>query len=291
MNKRSKKQKILAKERNKARKEKIQELEELKTKALDLELKISEQRKENFKQFNIRNLKVFANACNFAAPFIITTGITVGAFRLFGGGLPFYSDEIVKYKVYDMDFQTNGYATMNDRYRTNRWFDDSLTPNSLVIYTPWEEQDGQYIRFKREYKVGKLTTLDLYNAVLDEDYNYISENFKDYKEEKQIANEIDITNDKGYFFEASLHMFDKEDILKYNETDKTNIIITIIELVFGLGIGGAIAFFRDFEFLFELEQINYDYNHNTSPIKPLKIELKETNEKILSLTKSKGGEI
>lgn len=288
-NKKTRKQKILAEERNKARKAQIKELEELKSKALELESRISEQKKENFKQLNIRNLKVFANACNFAAPFVISAGLTVGVFRLFGGGLPFHSDEIIKYKAYNMDFQTKGYVTMDDEYRTNRWFDDSLPSNTLVVYTPWEEQEGQYVRFKREYEIEKLTSLDLYNAVLDEDYNFISENLKKYKEEKQVVNEIDDTDENGYFFEASLHMLDKEDVLKYNETDLKNMVITIIELVLGLGIGGAIAYFRDFEFLYELRRVNDNYSYKISPIKPMKQELKGTNEKILSLTRVKGG--
>lgn len=290
-NRKTRKEKILAEERNKNRKSQIKELEELKLKALELESRIIEQKKENFKQLNIRNLKIFANACNFAAPFVISAGITVGVFRLFGGGLPFHSDEITKYKAYNLDFQTDGYVTMDDEYRTNRWFDDSLPSNTLVVYTPWEEQDGKYVRFKREYDIGKLTTLDLYNAVLDEDYNYISENLKEYKEEKQVVNEIDQKEDNDYFFEASLHMLDKEDVLKYNETDLKNMVITIIELVLGLGIGGAIAYFRDFEFFYELRRVNNNYSYKISSIKPMKQELKDTNEKILSLTRTKGGKI
>lgn len=290
-NRKTRKEKILAEERNKNRKSQIKELEELKLKALELESRIIKQKKENFKQLNIRNLKIFANACNFAAPFVISAGITVGVFRLFGGGLPFHSDEITKYKAYNLDFQTDGYVTMDDEYKTNRWFDDSLPSNTLVVYTPWEEQDGKYVRFKREYDIGKLTTLDLYNAVLDEDYNYISENLKEYKEEKQVVNEIDQKEDNDYFFEASLHMLDKEDVLKYNETDLKNMVITIIELVLGLGIGGAIAYFRDFEFFYELRRVNNNYSYKISSIKPMKQELKDTNEKILSLTRTKGGKI
>lgn len=285
-NRKTRKEKIKSERR---RQDQIKELEQLRAKALELQTRINKQKLENFKQLNIRNLKFFANTCNFVAPFVLTAGITVGAFRIFGGGLPFHSDEIIKYKVYNMDFQTNGYVTMDDEYRTNRWFDDSLPSNTLVVYTPWEEQDGQYVRFKREYDVGKLTTLDLYNAVLNEDYNYIAENLEDYKEEKQVANEIDPTDDNNYYFEASLHMLDKGDALKYNETDLKNMVITIIELVLGLGIGGAIAYFRDFEFLYELREVNDNYSYKVSSIKPMKQELKDTNEKILSLTRTKGG--
>lgn len=118
-NRKTKKQKQLAKERNKAHNDQIKQLEELRVKALELESKISDQKKENFKQFNIRNLKVFANTCNFIAPFILSAGITASIFKLFGGGFPFHLDEITKCKAYHLDFQTNGYVTMTDEYKEN----------------------------------------------------------------------------------------------------------------------------------------------------------------------------
>lgn len=287
----TRKEKIQSQQRRNTRQEQIQELEQLRAKAMQLQTKIAQQRLENFKQLNIRNLKVFTNTCNFLAPFVLTAGITVGAFRLFGGGLPFHSDEITKYKTYSMDYQSSGYVTMDEEYKTNRWFDDSLPSNSLVVYTPWEFENGQFIRFKREYDLGSIDTLDLFDAVLAEDYGYVTENLKDFKEERQVANSVDENQDNGYFFQASLHMRDKEDILKYNETDLKNIVITIIELVLTLGIGGAIAYFRDFEYLWELRETNSDYQYRIASIKPIKQELKETNEKILSLSRTRGGKI
>lgn len=216
----TKKQKQQAEQRRaKNRKSQIKELQELREKAIQLEKRIAEQKVENFKQLNIRNLRVFGNTCNFIAPFVISAGLTVGVFRLFGGGLPFHSDEIVKYKAYNLDYKTNGYVTMDESYRTNRWFDDSLPSNELTIYTPWEFKDNQYMRYKREYNISKLKTLDLFDAVLEEDYAYITNNIKEYKEEIQVANSIEETEGQDYFFEASLHMLDKEDVLKYNETD------------------------------------------------------------------------
>ena len=289
-NRKTRKQKQKLQQRmQKDRKTQIKELQELKEKAVLLEKKISEQKLENFKQFNIRNLRVFGNTCNFLAPFVISAGLTVGAFRLFGGGLPFHTDQTVKYKAYNLDYKTSGYVTMDESYRTNRWFDDSLPSNQLIIYTPWEFKDNQYTRFKREYDIDKITTLDLFDAVLEEDYAYITENIKEYKEEIQVANSIEETEGQDYFFEASLHMLDKEDVLRYDETDLKNTIITIIELVLGLGIGGAIAYFRDFEYLWELRDANSDYQYRIKAVKPMEEELKATNEKILSLSRKRGG--
>lgn len=273
------------------RKSRIKELQDLKEKKLQLEKQISEQKAENFKQLNIRNLKIFGNTCNFVAPFVITAGLTVGVFKMFGGGLPFHTDEITKYKLYNLDYQTNGYVTMEESYRTNGLLDDDLPSNELTIYTPWKYENSQYTRYKREYDIDKLNSLELFNAVLEEDYSYIEENLKDYKEEKQTVNSIDETEKMDYFFEASLHMIDKDDTLKYNETDLKNIIVTIIELILELGISGTIAHYRKYNYLWKLERTNQDYNYRIKAIKPMQEELTLTNEKILSLSKIKKGKI
>lgn len=216
-------------------KQQIKELERLKTRACNLEERIRIQKKENFKQLNIRNLKIFEKTLNLLAPFAIVTGITVGSFRLCGGGLPFHTDEIVKYKNCNLDYKTGSYVTMDVSYITRRWFDDTIPENKLTIYTPWEYVDNKYIRYKREYNIKKLNRLDLFDAVFEENYIYLEENELEYKEEKQTTNYLESTEEE-YIFEASLHMLDKEDILKYDETQKQNIIITIGELIFSLGL-------------------------------------------------------
>lgn len=284
------KQKILAeKRRNEIRKVQMQELETLKAKVFELESTIKRQREENFKKFNIRNLKVFSNTCKFLAPFVISTGITVGTFWIFGGGLPFHLDEITKYKLYNMEYKKNGYVTMDNEYIQQRWFDDPLPLNRLVVYTPWELKEGQYIRFKMDYDIEELVTMDLYNAIANRDYNYISENLKNYKEEKQIINEIYLEEKNDYLFEAKLYVLDKDDVLKYHETDFKNTIITIIELVLGLGIGVLATYIRDYDFLYELAKVNENYKVNISLLKSMEKELADTKEKVLSLTKATGG--
>lgn len=285
-NKKTRKEKIIAQQRDKERREEIKRLEELKA---SLEKKLEEQKKEKFKQFNIRNLKIVGNTCNFLAPFVLSAGITVGVFRLFGGGLPFHTDDITKYKTYNLDFDTKGYVTMDDEYRTNRWFDDSLPSNSLVIYSPWEEQNGQYTRFKREYDIGTLTSLDLYDAVLNGNYEYVEQNVTDYKEEIQTSNHINEEEPNDYIFQASLHMLDKDDSLVYSETDLKNIIITIIEVILGVGVGSLIAYFRDFEYIWEMQHVNNDYQYIIRRLNSTKEKLEDANQKILSLTKTKGG--
>lgn len=139
-NRKTRKQKQQSEQRR--RKSQIKELQDLREKAIQLEKQIAEQKAENFKQLNIRNLKIFGNTRNFVAPFVITAGLTVGVFKMFGGGLPFHTDEITKYKLYNLDYQTNGYVTMEESYRTNGLLDDDLPSNELTIYTPWKYENS-----------------------------------------------------------------------------------------------------------------------------------------------------
>lgn len=277
-----------AKRGNREREERIKKLQELRREAKCLEKKMSEQKQENFKQLNIRNLKIFGNTCNFLAPFAISTGITVGAFSLFGGGLPFYKDKVIKYKVYDLDYETNGSITMDESYRTNRWIDDDLASNELVIYTPWEYSNGQYVRYKREYNVDEINTLDLFWAVLEKNYGYISEKIKDYKEEVQISDSLMTTLGEDWFVRASLHMLDEEDILDYNETNFKNIVITVAELIIGLCAGGVLVLSRNFDYFGKVEDANLDYQEYVEEIREMQKKLTMTNQKILSLSKKVG---
>lgn len=283
-NRKTKRERRLAEERQKEYKLKIKELEELKSK---LELKLREQNKEKRRELHKRNLRVLVYSCNALTPYIVSIGVTIGVFKLLGGGYPFHIDEITKYKAYNLEYKTDEYAIMNEEYRKNGFWDESLPSNSLVIYTPWEQEADKYVRSKRIYNLDNIT-LRLYDAVLMEDYVYIANYLTDYKEERQTCNKMYENVPNDFYFEASLHMFNKDEFFKYDESDLKNIVITIIELVLGFGVGGFIAFKRDFEFFWEMEHVNDEYKCSIKAIRKTENEMEETNEQILSLTKNKG---
>lgn len=286
-NRRSRKQKIMAQKRQEKLDENIEEIKRLRDKAQDIQERIKKQKRANRKECIVRNLKIFGHTCNFLAPFVISTGLTVGGFCLFDGGLPFHLDEVTKYKTYSLEYQANNDVTLESDYKTNRWFDSSLPSNMVVIYTPWELQGQKYTRTKREYEIGELTTLDLYNAVLDGDMNYINDNLVDYKEEKQVTDFVNLEDNCG-LIEASLHIRDEEDFLQYNETEKKNIVVSIAEMIIAACIGASVAYFRDFQYLYELKYTNQEYKLGFKSVEPLKQELKGTEQMILSL-QNKGG--
>ncbi len=232
-----------------------------------LRKKIASLRFYLFKAFNHRNIDFVGTTCKLLAPFVITAGITVGVFKVFGGGFPFHRDAKIEYKTYSLDYSSIGYVSTDEEYKTNMDYQYSLPSNSLVIYTPWVYENGQYIRFKREYNLDNTVILNLFDAVLAEDYEYVSENLKVYRESKQIANRIDVNEYNGYFFEASLNTQDKADFLKYSETELKNIIITIVEMIITLSVGIAFNYYRKryaeesskFDYMWDLHQINFHY--------------------------------
>lgn len=262
-------------------KEALNELEVLKSKVIELEEEIEKQKIENSKHLKIRNLKIFGNICNLVAPFIFTTGMTIGIFKGSVNAFPFHIDKIVNYKEYDLEFETDGDVTVVSEYRRERIF--GLPASSLVIYTPWELQDGKYVRFKREFNLEE-GTLDLYYAVLKEDYDFLFRTLGDYKEERQETNRVDLSKGNNYFCKASLHIKDDEDILQYDETKLRNIVLTIIQVALSLGVGGFLAYFRkDFDFLYEMENVKEDYNSKLLSLECKMEELENIKEMIFEV--------
>lgn len=265
----------------------ITELKQLKERTLKIKKEMSKNRYNNFKEFNIRNLKFFGHTCNFVMPFVVSMGLVSGGFAIFGGGLPFRTDKITKYKLYNLDYNSKAYVIMNEEYKTDRFIDNELPSSSLVIYTPYELIDNEYVRYKRVYDLEYKVTLDLYNAIINEDYSFIENNLIDYKEEKQIINKINEDNN-DIIIEANLHIFDKEDKLIFDESETKNLIITIIEVILGLGIGGFATWLRDYDYIYELRHINKVYHVRIKKNDSLKKELKNTQKRILTLSNKVG---
>lgn len=283
-----KKKRKTKKQKNNSINRRLQELEVLKEKVSEYENKISEQKKNNFKEFNIRNLKIFAGTCNLLLPFVVIGGVAVGGFKVCNGGLPFYRDDITKYKKYELEYETNADINANIEYVRNEWWTDALPSDSLTICTPWEKEGDSYVRYKREYDLPDDCFSDLYEAIFKKDYDYIEKNYEKSKEEKEVSNFIiDDVND--HIVEAKLYKIDSDDFIKFPESAKKNKIITIIQIIITLGVGGFIVHVRDFDYLDYLKEANEDYHSNKKPIGPLEDELEATKKKILTLTGGIGG--
>ena len=264
---------------------KIESLNELRETAKNLENKIKCQRKNDLKALGIKNLKIFGYTCNFLAPFIVVSGITAGIFAFYEGGLPFYKDDVVKYKTYSLDYQANEYVIEDITYESKIWHDEELDNNELIVYTPWQYENNQYIRYKRTYDVKITNPEEAFTAIKSNNYKYIEERVKTYKEEKQVVNNIDFVEENDYIIKASLHMINTEEPISYKESYIKNLIITIVELILGIGMGSFINSIRTYDYSHEVENEKMTYKLSIATTKVMKKELEEINQKIKRLEK------
>ncbi len=269
-------------ERIKSNLKELDELIKLKEEKADLKEKITKAKIHNFKNFNVRNLKVFTKTINLLSPFLVTSGLIIGIFKFLGLGYPFKSDKINKYKLYSMDYRPNGYVTMEEEYTV-----DSVPDNTLIMYTPWEFEDGEYVRYKREYKIGKLDSMNLINAVLKKDYETIINTLNKFNEEKQIINKINPENGNDYTFEANLYYKDENDIKKLYESTKDNIYKTILELLVIILTNLIVYRIFNYKKVYsnEIHEINNDYHNSCIKTESIQESLDSVNKKILFLTK------
>ena len=207
----------------------IERLENLKN---DLETMLEQEKNKKFKNL-IKGSHIFGYVCKLLAPFVLTSGITAGVSKLLGFGYPFYVDNITKYKTYSLDFDTLGSVREIEEYtKLKKWYDSSI--NSLVVYFPWQEQNGQYVRIVRKYNVKSLEPLPLFDAIMNADYGYIEQNIPDYRETIETVNYLDLEKPNDYIIEANLKFWDKEDTLVYKESDSKNMDVTKVTILMGL---------------------------------------------------------
>lgn len=271
------------KQKNKSALRHKNELKELSQKISEIEQQIEKGQRENTKNKYIRNIKIFGSVCNFVTPFVIATSIYAGCSKVLGFGLPFIKDDFYKYKKYCLEYLTDGVINMQENYKYNTWFSESLPSNHLKVYFPWtQDKDGKNSRLIKTYSVGNLETNDLYHAILKQDINYITETYTDFKTEIETTNKKQEQNNY-HIIEANLYSVDKTDFLEVEENEMDNNIGTTINLVVGLTAGAYIAHKRKFKLKNAMKEINEKYKQ--VPIEPLQNELNKTRNKVLSLTK------
>jgi len=226
------------KERIKRRRALQKEIEELKTKEIEIESECLENKINLKKSLHIRNLNIFKNTINLFTPLILSAGVTISGFAIFNGGFPFITDQEKKYKRYDVDYNSYGYTTMDERYEDYNIFGNKLPKSHLTIYTPWEEIDGDYVRAKRSYNLDEENLLNIYDAIKKQDIDYISNYLTNYSEEIQKSNiKLYSEEDNEMKVDASIHTFDKSNFIEIDETVSKNIIITLLEFCIILGVG------------------------------------------------------
>ena len=231
-------------------------------------------------------------------PFIATATITSIAGNILGFGLPVRRDKIEDTKVYSMEYEDDEVKVREESYRHFDAFVDEefgsdydivdYEDNCLLFYTPWSYEDGIYTRVKRDYIFNKnMNVKDLYYAVLNEDYKYITDELDDYKEETQVSNFKPYENDDNNkrIIKAKIKYLDEKDKIKVTESQVQNLIITLINLLATLGIGAFINHVRDFDYAAEVECDKKIYIDELNKLNELENKLASVDKKILTLKK------
>lgn len=252
---------------------------------LDLQKKIEEQKKITFKEGCIKNLKIFGSICNFTVPLVLTSSAIIGALYLLDAGLPFIKDSEELGKRYSLDYETNGEILgyeHYDRYANCEFEDNELTISSPAVLN----DDNYYERTTRYYDEDILDSVELYEAILSKDMEYINANYTEYDEEKIVTDYLP-SNADDYIIKANLDFYVSEDFIICEESDFANNLLTILEIASCLG---GFAFFhwkRNFRLFSSINRFKEKYKHEVDYLDYLNRELEEKNVKKLSL--SKGG--
>lgn len=193
-----------------------------------LELEIKHFPLTNLKQSSIRNLKISARALQFAAPYIVTAGLTAGLFSFFDA-TPFYNgDETRSYAQVKTEMNSEGDVSYQKQYE---FFDNS--EGQLRYYTKWKKEDnGYYSRIVQTYSLDKKSfedvkkLFDQKNKTLED---ILGEPTSNVIETKNNLSEKEIK--KEAILKAVIYNEDKDDYIIKKETVVENVFATLLYLL------------------------------------------------------------
>lgn len=200
--------------------------------------------------------KLLKGIANFTLPFALTGAITCGCFAVFYGGLPFVQDDIKKYKYYNVICEQNEIESIETSFVRKYWFEDAITGNEMVIYTPWINDGNLYKREIITFNVKDKYDDSIMQALLNKDAEKLIELGTISSTEEESTN-IPKEEEQVFYIDATLHQVDKKDIISYPESELKNIIITIVEAVITLGIGSIITYYRDFSITATINDVKF----------------------------------
>ncbi len=258
-----------------------------------LEARLLKKRKKKNIAFHIRNLKIVRDTGRFLVPFVVCAGLAVGGGALIGCGLPLKEDTYTKPKLTTYTIEAQGeYQNLEEEYVSFGPLDD-VKDSSLTIYTPWEEVHEGFFHaafdrekkktYKRERRVygSAINSLEVINALMRHDYDSIINSVEGYSVEVQTCNELH--EEPAYRVEGKIYILDRGDYLTFKEDPETDLWVTVIEAILALGIGGVIAYKRDYGYIWQIQKDIREYRSVYNDWKDDADRLAETNERLLAL--------
>ena len=197
------------------------------------------------------------------------------------GGLPFVKDEVDIIKRYTLSYESNGDIEAYEHYESEDT--DNLEKGELTMFFPCAVTDDSYQRIVRYYSGTELNSIDVYEAVLSENIEYINENLNEFEEE-QIVTDYAPSNQDDYIIKAKLDFYDSSDYLTIPESDSNNIFFTSLDIIGSVGFFIFIHRQRNFRLFSSIKKINGNYKSEMQSLELMNNQLSEKQEKLLSLT-------
>lgn len=245
---------------------------------LERELKIKNN--QNKKNMVIKNLKIFGGLCHKVAPYVLVGFFTAGGIKAFGGGLPFKKDYVSNSKRCSVESKINGYIYAYETFNIKE-----VKDNWLIIYSPWKlGKDNLYYRNVYECNsIGYVKNSYFYEAILTKDISYILTNasFKEYIEKTDIVPSSFNKDDNTYLIDAYVSFSNNNEKLVYIESDMSNKIITLVNMIVTLFLGSVINYKRQFKLRYYINDLNNKYK--MIDVSLLENELHSLKEKVKSL--------
>ena len=192
------------------------------------------------KKVSVKNIKIFNSTINYLKPICLTTLFSVSIVRLFGGGLPFIKDNVVRYKYYSIKGSNYGNTEVIESYRSMDTIFNEIDSSEIVIYSPWNNVDDKYCRDIKTINIDSIDDPLVYDSLVNNNIEYITDKYSDYKLEREYTNKITYKYDTD-MYNYDINIFDRNDTYVYEESDARNISIGSMELLIPILIGSAIG--------------------------------------------------
>ena len=208
----------------------------------------------------VRNVKVFSKTIRRLTPYIISTAIASTGLYYLGFGKPFIRDEISVRKVYELEYQTPEIKKVGEKYDT-KLISDYFSRSEFILYTPFTLTDDEmYTRHKITYKVKNIYALDIYDALMNDNYEYILENVVPVSDETEKVNMLSSYYVNDYYADVKLEAIDSNNVIKHKESVKTNIFITGFDMLTAFWMGLIFNKHKKKTFNDEIVDIYDEYN-------------------------------
>lgn len=224
-----------------------------------------------------KNRTIMKSMVKFATPILISSVVVYGSGIVGGFGRPFVIDKEKSSKVYTLEVdQSLGLSTEETYKNITR---NTHIPNSTFsITTPWVEVNNKYERNVYKYEEKELKDIDLYNAFITKDYDYILNNYSFKSSKVETSNNINANNNTE--ISAKLYIVDSNDNIYVSETSVRNLMVTLFEMLTVIATSSLIILGIKDKIFIDITRDVYEYDQDKKNYYKVLKKIETINSKI-----------